>query len=59
MFKSDLGMEGVPLHGCEMGISIQYHVMLIRQLNGQILMRCYIVAFILMTTVFYWQLNHS
>ena len=35
-------MERVPLHASEMRISIQYHVMLIRQLNDQILMRCYI-----------------
>ena len=31
-----------PFHGSEMGISIQYDVILIRQLNDQILMRCYI-----------------
>ncbi len=35
-------MERVPLHDREMEISIQYHVMLIRQSNDQILMRCYI-----------------
>ena len=34
-------------HGREMGISIQYHVMLIRQLNDQILMRCYLINFCL------------
>ncbi len=31
----------VPFHDREMEISIQYHVMLIRQPNDQILMRCY------------------
>ena len=36
-------MERVPLHDREMEISIQYHVMLIRQSNDQILMRCYII----------------
>ncbi len=35
-------MERVPFHDREMEISIQYHVMLIRQSNDQILMRCYI-----------------
>ncbi len=35
-------MERVPFHHREMGISIQYHVMLIRESNDQILMRCYI-----------------
>ena len=34
-------MERVPFHDREMEISIQYHVMLIRQSNDQILMRCY------------------
>ena len=37
------GMERVPFHDREMEISIQYHVMLIRQSNDQILMRCYII----------------
>ncbi len=37
-------MERVPLHDREMEISIQYHVMLIRQSNDQILMRCYIMS---------------
>ncbi len=37
-------MERVPLHDREMEISIQYHVMLIRQSNNQILMRCYIIS---------------
>ena len=37
-------MERVPLHDREMEISIQYHVMLIRQSNDQILMRCYIIV---------------
>ena len=36
-------MERVPLHDREMEISIQYHEMLIRQSNDQILMRCYII----------------
>ena len=36
-------MERVPLHDREMEISIRYHVMLIRQSNDQILMRCYII----------------
>ncbi len=36
-------MERVPFHDREMEISIQYHVMLIRQSNDQILMRCYII----------------
>ena len=35
-------MERVPFHDREMEISIQYHVMLIRQSSDQILMRCYI-----------------
>ncbi len=39
---ADRAMERVPLHDREMEISIQYHVMLIRQSNDQILMRCYI-----------------
>ena len=30
-------------HDREMEMSIQYHVMLIRQSNDQILMRCYII----------------
>ncbi len=41
---ADRGMERVPFHDREMGISIQYHVMLIRQSNDQILMRCYIIG---------------
>ncbi len=40
---ADRAMERVPLHDREMEISIQYHVMLIRQSNDQILMRCYII----------------
>ena len=36
----------VPFHDREMGIFIQYHVMLIRQLNDQILMRCYILLYL-------------
>ena len=36
-------MERVPFHDREMEISIQYHVMLIRQSNDQILMLCYII----------------
>ena len=42
---TDRGMERVPFHDREMEISIQYHVMLIRQLNDQILMRCYIKTY--------------
>ncbi len=41
---ADRGMERVPFHDREMEISIQYHVMLIHQLNDQISMRCYINA---------------
>ncbi len=41
-------MERVPFHDCEMEISIQYHVMLIRQSSDQILMRCYTKGFILL-----------
>ena len=40
---ADRAMERVPFHDREMEISIQYHVMLIRQSNDQILMRCYII----------------
>ena len=40
---AELGMEHVPLHASEMGITIQYHVMLICQLNNQILMWCNII----------------
>ncbi len=43
---ADRGMERVPFHDREMEISIQYHVMLIHQLNDQISMRCYIKAHI-------------
>ncbi len=39
-------MERVPFHDCEMEISIQYHVMLIRQSSDQIVMRCYIMNFV-------------
>ncbi len=46
-------MERVPLHDREMEISIQYHVMLIRQSNDQILMRCYIIFTILPHKVIY------
>ena len=38
-------MERVPFHDREMEISIQYHVMLLRQSNDQILMRCYIIGY--------------
>ena len=41
------GMERVPFHDREMEISIQYRVMLIRQSNDQILMRCYIIYIII------------
>ncbi len=41
-------MERVPLHDREMEISIQYHVMLIHQSHDQILMRCYIIYYIIL-----------
>ncbi len=50
-------MERVPLHDREMEISIQYHVMLIRQSNDQILMRCYIIIIIIRFNKVMCQLN--
>ncbi len=34
-------LKRVPLQSSEMEICTQYHMMLIRQINDQILMRCY------------------
>ncbi len=45
-------MERVPFHDREMEISIQYHVILIRQSNDQILMRCYIKCVIVLLLSF-------
>ncbi len=43
---AELGMEPVPLHASEMGITIQYHVMLICQPSNQILMWCNIILYL-------------
>ena len=39
-------MERIPLHSWEMGLSIQYHMTIINQLNDQNSMRYYIILFI-------------